>query len=432
LTSELFAELYARGRVAAELGDAAWVRAMLDVEAALARACAAEGLIPASSAQEIAAACVEPVPLGPLRDGVGDSATPVIALVRELRERLGESARPHVHVGATSQDILDTALMLMAQRALRPLLDDAAACARAAAGLADRHRATAMIGRTLLAQAVATTFGLRAAVWLDGIDEALGALRRVRDNELAVQLGGPVGAGSPALARRVAAELGLAEPALPWHAMRVRPAALACALGALCGVLSKIARDVTLLAQQEVGECSEGPGPDPGRPRGGSSAMAHKRNPVASVAVIACARRAPGLVATILACMEQEHERAAGAWQAEWATHTELLALAGSAAAWGRDLLEGLKVDPERMRRNLAEAPAGSQSPPEAASELIDRALAAHEAAEQREAERARAARTESPAGARAQSPAGARAQSPGARAEPRGGVARTGSRGVA
>ena len=286
-----------------------------------------------------------------------------------------------MHLGATSQDILDTAQMLIARRALEPLLADAACATRAAARLAEEHRGTAMVGRTLLQQALPTSFGLRAAGWMAGIAEARAWLERVRRKELAVQMGGPVGTRDPAIAARVAAELGLAEPALPWHTIRVRVASLAGALGTLAGVLAKVARDVTLMAQNEVGELSEGGG----EARGGSTAMAHKRNPVAAVSVLACTRRVPGLVATILACMEQEHERAAGAWQAEWGTLSDLLALTCSATAWSRDLLEHLEVDHARMRENL-ERLAGAGVPeaaePErhlgAASELIDRALAAY------------------------------------------------------
>jgi 3-carboxy-cis,cis-muconate cycloisomerase len=177
-------------------------------------------------------------------------------------------------------------------------------------------------------------------------------------------------------------ELGLAEPPLAWHTVRVAPANLACALGVLAGVLGKVARDVTLMAQQEVGELREGGDPD----RGASSAMAHKRNPVGAVSVLACTKRAPGLVATILACMEQEHERAAGAWQAEWGVHAELIGVVGSATAWARELLDKLEVDPERMRVNLrllAQAGVVQASAPDAhlgaAAELIDRALAAHQ-----------------------------------------------------
>jgi 3-carboxy-cis,cis-muconate cycloisomerase len=381
-SERLFAGTYARGAVAAQLDDAAWLQAMLDVEAALARACAQENLIPAAAAEAIATACqagsFDLAAIG--RDGA-EHASPVVPLVRALRETVGEDAAEYVHLGATSQDILDTAAMLIARRGLEPMLDDAAAAARAAARLADEHRDTAMSGRTLLQQALPTSFGLRAAGWLVGIDEARARLAQVRNRELAVQMGGAVGSRTPAVAAGVAAELGLAAPTVPWHTIRVRPANLAGAAGALAGVLGKVARDVTLLAQDEVGELREGDGPD----RGGSTAMAHKRNPVAAVSVLACSKRAPGLVATLLACMEQEHERAAGAWQAEWGTLTELLSLTGSATAWARELLEHLQVDQKRMRENLARlAAAGVQEATEperhlgAAPELIDRALAAH------------------------------------------------------
>jgi 3-carboxy-cis,cis-muconate cycloisomerase len=217
-----------------------------------------------------------------------------------------------------------------------------------------------MMGRTLLQEALPTSFGLAAAGWMTGLDEACRELRAV---PLAVQMGGPVGHRDPAVGARVARELALAEPVMAWHTDRVRPARLAGALGVLAGALAKVARDVTLSSP----ELREGvPG------RGGSSAMAHKRNPVAAVSMLACTRRVPGLVATMLAAMEQEHERAAGAWQAEWGTMTELLRLTGSAAAWGRDLLEHLEVDTEAMR-----AEAGDEPDLGASSQLIDRALAA-------------------------------------------------------
>jgi 3-carboxy-cis,cis-muconate cycloisomerase len=193
-------------------------------------------------------------------------------------------------------------------------------------------------------------------------------------------MGGPVGSRTPTVAGLVAARLALVDPPLPWNAIRLAPARLAGALGTLAGILAKIARDVTLLAQTEVGEVAEGGSGD----RGGSSAMAHKHNPVAAISVLACAKRVPGLVATMLAAMEQEHERAAGAWQAEWGTLTDLLTLTGSAAAWGRDLLEHLVIDAGRMRANLerlAAAGITEAADPErhlgAAPQLIDRALAA-------------------------------------------------------
>jgi 3-carboxy-cis,cis-muconate cycloisomerase len=345
----LFDALYARGGVAAQVAGRAWLAAMLDVESALAKACADEGLIPAASASAIADACrVESFEVSAIARAAGDSATPVIAIVASLRQAVGEQIAPHVHLGATSQDIIDTAAMLVARRALELLLTDTAVAASAAAALAQAHRATAMAGRTLLQQAQASTFGLRAAGWFVGLAEASGGLRAVAAQRLAVQMGGAVGTRGPQIAARVAAELGLAEPTLPWAAIRVRPAELASALGVLAGVFAKIAADVVLFSQTEVGELREGGGPG----RGGSSAMAHKRNPVAAVTVLACAERVPGLVATMLATMRQEHDRAAGAWQAEWGTLTDLLALTGSAAAWSADLLANLEVDVDRMRGN--------------------------------------------------------------------------------
>jgi 3-carboxy-cis,cis-muconate cycloisomerase len=379
----VFSGIYGRGRASAAVSGEAWLQALLDAEASLARACAREGLIPSAAGEAIATQCVAGrFDLEAIDREAADHATPVVPLVRALRERVGAELAEYVHVGATSQDILDTAAMLVSSRALEALLDDGRAAARDAARLAEEHRSTVMSGRTLLQQALPTSFGLRAAGWLVGIHEALAQLEEVRERQLAVQMGGPVGVRSPAIAALVAAELGLAEPALPWHTIRVRVAALAGAVGALTGVIAKIARDVTLLAQDEVGEVREGGGAE----RGASTAMAHKRNPVAAVSAIACARRVPGLVSTILCSMEQEHERAAGAWQAEWGTLSDLLALGGSAASWARQLLAHLEVDADRMRENLARlAAAGVAEAVEpdahlgASSELIDRALAVAE-----------------------------------------------------
>ena len=376
----MFAATYGRGPVAELVAGPGWLAAMLEVEAAMATACAEAGEIPAAAAAEIVAACAsDGYDLAEIAREGGEHATPVIPLVRALRARAGERAAPFVHLGATSQDVVDTAAMLLARRSLDQIDVDVAAAMRAAAGLADRHRATPMTGRTLLQAALPVAFGLRAAGWATGLDGARRDLERVAAS-LPVQLGGPVGSGPPARAALVAVRLGLAEPALPWQAIRLAPARLAGALGTLAGILAKIARDVTLLAQTEVGEAAEGAGAD----RGGSSAMAHKHNPVAAISVLACAKRVPGFVATMLAAMEQEHERAAGAWQAEWGTLTDLLTLTGSAAAWGRDLLEHLEVNAQRMRANLellaAEGVEQARAPGEylgAADELIDRALAA-------------------------------------------------------
>ena len=352
----MFAGVFARGRVAAEVDDRALLQAMLDTEAALARASAKAGLVPVEAAEAIAAQCradrFDPAELGALSAAAGN---PVVPLVGQLADRLPPGVADHVHTGATSQDVLDTAAMLVARRALRPLLDDLAGAADACAALAAGHRGTLVAGRTLLQQAVPVTFGLKAAGWLVGLDESRRRLAEVDRDGLAVQLGGAAGTlaafgdrGLVVLAQ-LAVELDLSEPAIPWHAVRTRPAALATALGSCAGVLAKVARDVALLAQTEVAEVREGGDPA----RGGSSAMPHKRNPVAAVAVAACAARVPGLVATVLGAMAQEHERAAGNWHAEWEPQRDLLRLVGSAAAWSRELLDGLEVDPARMRANL-------------------------------------------------------------------------------
>jgi len=380
-SDELFSGIYARGDVAAAVSSQAWLRAMLDCEVALAEVLASQGAIPQDACEAITAVCAEGAPdLAMVAAGAAASAMPAIPVVDWIREQVGAGYAAFVHVGATSQDILDTAAMLVAKRALRPLLADVRGAADVAAALADAHRATAMVGRTLLQQALPTTFGLRAAGWLNGIDEAGARLAVIAGTRLAVQMGGPVGSRPPAVAAQVATALELAEPTLPWQAIRVRVGELAGALGVLAGVLAKIARDVTLLASDEVGEVFERGTPG----RGGSSSMAHKRNPVAAISVLACTTRVPGLVATLLAAMVQEHERAAGTWQAEWGTLTDLLRLVGSATAWARESLERLEPVPSRMQGNLdrlADAGVAEAAAPlrhvEGANELIDRALAA-------------------------------------------------------
>jgi 3-carboxy-cis,cis-muconate cycloisomerase len=380
----LFGEVLARGRVRATVGDRAWLQAMLDVEAALARAQAAAGVIAARHADAIAAACraehYDADALGVEAAAVGNPAAP---LVRALRAQVGDPAAGDVHRGATSQDVVDSAAMLVARRALEPLLDDLGGAAEAAARLAREHRATVMAGRTLLQQAVPITFGLKAAGWLVGLDEAAQRLDTVRRTRLAAQLGGAAGtlaalgdAGLDVLAR-FARELELVEPVVAWHTTRTRVAELAAALGECSGAVAKVAGDVVLLAQTEVGELREGGD----GPRGGSTTMPHKRNPVAAISALAGARQAPGLVANLLAAMEHEHERAAGAWHAEWPALRELLRGTGSAASWLRECLEHLEVDPERMRSNLdgallAERVAGAIEGSDA-GDIVREALAA-------------------------------------------------------
>jgi len=354
----LFDGVFSRG--GADTGSDAWLRAMLDTEAALARALEGAGLAPAGAGAAVTnAAATAAFDPGALGRRAALSANPVPALVAELRKAVPPDAADTVHRGATSQDIIDTAAMLLARGALDRLADDLAVAADGCAVLAAAHRDTIMIGRTLLQPAVPVTFGLVAAGWLAGLDEAADAVARVRAARLAVQFGGAagtlasLGTDGPAVAARLAQELGLALPVLPWHTDRSRIIDVAGACAGAAAALAKIARDVTLFAQSEVGEVREGGGSGTGERRGGSSAMPHKQNPVAAIAILGCTRRVPGLIATLAAAAEHEHQRAAGAWHAEWEPFADLLRVTGSAAAWGAELTGGLVVDPARMRANL-------------------------------------------------------------------------------
>lgn len=327
------------------LDDTVWLQAMLDAEKALVSALA--GHIPEEAVQEIKRHCtidgIDPAEIG---RQAADAGNPVVPLVKLLRKRVPEYAR-YVHFGATSQDIMDTAAVQVARRALGPMIAEVEAATRRCMELADEHRHTIMIGRTLGQQALPTTFGLKCVGWANALYNAVEHLKRVR---LDAQLGGAVGTlamiGDIDVCARFSTELGLGEPIIPWHTDRMRLAELATALGLLAGALGKIALDVTLLVQTEIDEVHEATG-------GGSSTMPHKQNPTRSVLITGAVRQVPGLVATMLAAMPQENERATGAWHAEWQTLTSLLRLVGGAAARTRDLLDGLQVNKERMRTNL-------------------------------------------------------------------------------
>jgi 3-carboxy-cis,cis-muconate cycloisomerase len=349
---ELFAGVFAHGGT--DLSATAWLQAMLDTEAALARALERAGLAADGAGAAVTAVAKAPnFDLAELGRQATRTGNPVPALVRALHAMLPGPAAAAVHHGATSQDIIDTAMMLLAKTALDSALGSLSEAAAAAARLAAEHRDTVMLGRTLLQQAVPVTFGLVAAGWLTSLDEARLRLAAVRRERLAVQFGGaagtlaPLGRAGPGVAALLAGELGLAEPVLPWHTGRLRVVELAAALAGVCAAAGKVARDVTLLAQPELGEVREGGS------GGGSSTMPHKRNPVAAVAILGCTRQAPGLLATLTAAAEQEHQRAAGAWHAEWQPLAALLRLTGSAASWCAGLLAGLTVDAAAMRASL-------------------------------------------------------------------------------
>ena len=296
------------------------------------------------------------------------TGNPVPGLARVLTRRVTDpAARAAVHQGATSQDIMDTAAMLLARDALDAAVTDLTAAAGAAARLADAHRGTLMIGRTLLQQAVPITFGVVAAGWLAGLDSAVEWLAFVRDTRLAVQFGGAAGTlaslgdDGARVKALMAEELGLADPPLPWHTERLRIIDVARGVrpGVRGAVQDRPRRDPARADRGGRGRRGGGGRRrrGAGAPRrGGSSAMPNKSNPVAAVAILGCAKQAPGLLATLLACAEQEYQRAAGAWHAEWQPYGHLLQLAVSAAAWARDLLANLDVDKARMAANLAEA----------------------------------------------------------------------------
>ena len=344
--------------LATHFSSTARLQALLDVEAALAEAEASLGVIPRAAAAPIRqAARAELYDAVAIESEARQAGNLAIPLVRHLTARVASadavSAR-YVHWGATSQDIIDTALVLQLRDSVPAIIADLARAADAAAGHARRHRATPMAGRTWLQQATPITFGLKAAGWLDALDRVTSALRSALDAALVLQLGGAsgtlaaLGDQGPAVASAMGEGLALAVAPIPWHAHRDRLAALACALGVATGTAGKIARDLGLLAQTEVAEAHDPPGE-----AGGSSSMPHKTNPVRAAIAIAAAVRAPGLVATMLSAMPQEHERGLGGWQAEWDTLPELVTSAGDAARAVAGALDTLVVDPARMRSNL-------------------------------------------------------------------------------
>jgi 3-carboxy-cis,cis-muconate cycloisomerase len=368
----LLAPVRAGSPVEDATGDHAFLQALLDAESALARAQAALGLAPAHAAAAIDAVAraelYNPRDLA-LRARAGGN--PVIPLVSDLAAAVPEEAASFVHRGATSQDIMDTAAMLVARRTRGLILDDLDRTAAALARLAAAHRATPMAGRTLTQHAVPITFGLKVAGWRHLVLDARDRLAAV---VLPAQLGGAggtlagFGAGSRGgagyaaavgasvgrrgnddvlmLAERFAVETGLAAPLVPWHVLRTPIADLASALATTCGALGKLAADVLVLSRTEIGEVEE-----PGA--GSSSAMPHKANPVRAIMIASAARQAPALAAVLYGCLVAEDERPAGAWHAEWQTLRELIRLAGGAAAQAAALADALEAKPGRMRANL-------------------------------------------------------------------------------
>ncbi|MGW8065575.1 3-carboxy-cis,cis-muconate cycloisomerase [Streptomyces ziwulingensis] len=336
--------------------DRAYLRALLDAEAALTRAQAGLGLAPAGAASAVTEAA-DPArfDVRSLAERARSGGNPVIPLVADLTKAVGEEFGPYVHRGATSQDILDSATMLVAARTLDLLLPGLGRAEAALARLAAEHRDTVMPGRTLTQHAVPTTFGLKAAGWRALVLDARDRIRTVRD-ALPAQLGGAAGtlaafgaygATDPtALPAAYARELGLRTPLLPWHTLRTPVADLAGCLALTTGALGKIAADVLTLSRTELGEVAEGNG-------GGSSAMPHKANPVRATLIGAAARRAPQLAATLYGSLAAEDERPAGAWHAEWEPLRDLLRLAGGAVHDAAAMAGALRVRPDAMRAHL-------------------------------------------------------------------------------
>ena len=369
----------------AAFSDQARLAAMIRVEAALARAQARFGLAPQDLAPGIAAIEPDSLDLAALGRDTAVAGVPVIPFLKALRARLPAALEPHLHRGATTQDVADTGLVLQMRAALDLVAADLDAIRAGLATLARGHRTTPCVGRTYGQHAAPVTFGYKVAVWWAGIHEVGRRLPDLRGG-LSASLGGPVGtlAGlgpdGPAVARAFAEELGLAAAPIAWHARRARIAEIGAFLALLIGALAKMATDVAHLASTEVAELAEPHVPG----RGGSSAMPHKRNPVSATVILAAHGAAPGLAATLFAAMAAAHERPAGAWHAEWHALPQLFGLASGALREARALAEGLVVDPQRMRDNL-DLTRGLLFADTAAAALAPRlgAAAAHRAVEE-------------------------------------------------
>jgi len=359
LPPALLGPLYSSAAMREAMADHARLQRMLDVEAALARTQARLGVIPRNAAGPIRAACdatrFDLAQLGVAAVSTGNLAIPMVKALTEGVTRRDKAAARYVHWGATSQDIIDTALVLDLRAAIDILDKDIRRAVAGFARLAKRHKYTPTVARTWLQHALPMPFGLKVAGYAAALTRSRTRLRRLRKDALVLQFGGAAGTlaalGNRGLdvARALAKELDLPLPDAPWHSHRDRLGEVASALSILAGTCGKIARDVALLMQTEVGEAFE----PAAASRGGSSTMPHKRNPVAAAAALACAQIAPHLAATILAAEVQEHERSAGAWAAEWPTFPALALVTSGALAAIVDIAEGLTVDTRRMRANL-------------------------------------------------------------------------------
>jgi 3-carboxy-cis,cis-muconate cycloisomerase len=355
LDSELLGPLFASPTMRAIFSDRRRIAAMLEVEVALARAEAEQGLVPGELASAIARVSADELDIAQLGRETASAGVPVVPFVKAVQARLPEPLEPHFHLGATTQDIADTALVLQMRDAFDLIATDLIAIIEGLARLAERFRDTACVGRTYGQHAAPITFGYKAAVWLAGIADSAAILRPLRERVLVVSLGGPVGtlAGlgehGPSVVEGLARLLGLGAPVIAWHTRRGRVAEAGAWLATLVGVLAKMAADIAHLSSTEVGEVAEPHLPG----RGSSSAMPHKRNPVAAIVILAAHAAAKPHLGTLLEAMAAVDERPVGLWHAEWQALPALFGLASGALGEARRLAEGLTVDPVRMRANL-------------------------------------------------------------------------------
>ena len=357
--SPLLAPMLSSAAMRAVCDDMAYLQHMLDFEAALARAEASTGVIPATAAGPIGAACkAQAFDLAALAEAATKSGNLAIPLVKALTAdvtKIDPQAARYVHWGATSQDVIDTAFMLTLRAGIDALLADIGRAITGFAALARKHRDTPVVGRTWLQHALPMPLGLKLAEYAAALDRSRTRLRRLRREGLALQFGGASGTLAAladrgmAVAEQLARELDLPLPEAPWHTHRDRIAEAASVFAIITGTCGKIARDVSLMMQTDVAEAFE----PAGEGRGGSSTMPHKRNPVAAASALAAATMAPNLAATIFAAQVQEHERSAGPWHAEWPTLPSLMLVTSGGLAATVDIAEGLEVDGLRMRANL-------------------------------------------------------------------------------
>jgi 3-carboxy-cis,cis-muconate cycloisomerase len=358
MSVRLIEALAATGPLTGRFSDESVLRAMLRFEVALAKAQARVGVIPKSAAKVISTTQTSAFDVPKLAHDTlraGTLAIPFVKALTEIVRRKDATATGFVHWGATSQDVADTALVLLLQQAQPILAKDLTVLESSLRGLSEKHKNTIMLGRTLLQPAPPITFGLKAANWLSAIRRSRERLDTAFAEAMVLQFGGAsgtlasLGKEAPAIARALAEELGVACPEAPWHTQRDRLASLMCACGVLTGSLGKMARDIALMMQNEIAEVAEPAGDG----RGGSSTMPHKRNPIACALTLAAANRVPHLVASFLSAMPQEHERGVGGWQSEWLAVAAIVQSTGVAASSMAEAANGLSVDTKRMRANL-------------------------------------------------------------------------------